>query len=674
MKQYFTIGIAAITVVSSQAQEIKFGKFTNEEIAKTKSTITPTAAAEVLFSSAKHKIDWDQSTGDLIKTSTITYRIKIYDKDKTPDHLLTLEIPLGKGNSKSDIEKIQSLKASTFTPEGNGMKEFKVEKKDIFTKNVHNYLDVQTLTFPNVQNGSIIEYTYEIRSPFYYNTDTWYFQESVPVVKSQLTLETNEVLNYNDDFRGQYILKPTTSNRRQSLNYTTGGQKSGEFMQGSYAPTKVQQHTAEYIMNIKSYSTENLPGYEKEAYVLNPRNILSSVRFELAAYTPKNGTPQYFSTTWEKIGKDLMDSESFGRQLNGNSFLDDKVKELITGKTNDLEKTIAIFDFVKTNYKWNNYSGKSTELGIRKTFNDKTGNVADINLMLVSMLEKAGLKSSPVVLSTVQNGMLNYVFPSMAKLNYVIASVNISGNDILMDATEPNSKVNLLPLRTLNHRGILISKTETREVNLVNTIMSTDKTQIVATLTADGKINGTFNNYHDNYFYINDKSEIQHDPKAFEKEFIENYTFDIENFRSVDNNENMIRHSFKFADLQTDVAGNKILLNPLLFTALDNHNLNYETRNYNIEFGTPMTIYKIIKIRIPEGYKVESLPKEYQEKIVNDAAGFAYKYEEKDGFIQITSARVLPYSVLPSDYYKPFKEFMNKVVEAETQQIVLVKI
>ncbi|QTV06842.1 DUF3857 domain-containing protein [Faecalibacter bovis] len=672
MKQYITIGIASLAAISTQAQDIKFGKFTTEEITKTKSTITPTAPAEVLYSSAKHKIDWDQSTGDLMKTSIITYRIKIFDKDKTPDHLLTLEIPLGKGNSKSDFEKIQSLKASTFTPEGNGMKEYKVEKKDIFTKNVHNFLDLQTLTFPNVQNGSIIEYAYEVKSPFYYNTDTWYFQESVPVVKSNLVLETNEVLNYSDDFRGQYILKPTTSSKRETANYKTQGSRGINNTTDEFRASSIGSY--EYVINTKSYSAENLPGYEKEAYVLNPRNLLSSVRFELASYMPKNGTPQYFSTTWEKIGRDLMDSESFGRQLNGNSFLDDKVKEIIAGKTDELEKTTAIFDFVKTNYKWNNYSGKSTDSGIRKTYNEKTGNAADINLMLISMLEKAGLKANPVVLSTVQNGMLNYVFPSMAKLNYVIAAVNINGNEVLMDATDPNSKVNLLPLRALNHRGILISKTGVKEVNLVNTIMSTDKTQIVATLTADGKLNGTYNNYHDNYFYINDKSEIQEDPKAFEKDFIEEYTFDIENFKSVDNNENLIRHSFKFSNVQTDVIGNKIILNPLIFTALENHNLNYENRNYNIEFGTPMTISKIVKIKIPEGYKVESLPKEYQEKIINDAAGYAYKFEEKDGFIQITSARVLPYSILPSDYYKPFKEFMNKVVEAETQQIVLVKI
>lgn len=671
MNHLFTIGITALAAVTTQAQEIKFGKFTNEEIEKTQSKINPNAAAEVLYSSAKHTVDWDQSSGDLVKKTQIAYRIKVYDKDKTPDHILSLEIPIRTGNSKTNTEKVISLKASTFNPEGNTMKEYKVERKDIFTKNVHNYLNLQTLTFPNVKNGSILEYTYEVSSPFYYNTDTWYFQETIPVVKSVLTLETNEVLSYLDDFRGQFTLKPKTSTKKARGSYKIQGSRGIDNVSSAFEASSVGSF--EYTINMKTYEAENLPGYEREAYVLNPRNLLSSVRFELGSYNPKNGTPQHFSTTWERIGKDLLDSESFGRQLNGNNFLDDKVKEIIANASNESEKIKAIYNFVKDNYKWDEYNSIYTDKGIRKTFNDKIGNVADINLMLVSMLEKAGFKANPVVLSTVQNGMLNYIFPSKAKLNYVIASVQINGNDILMDATNPFADVNVLPMRVLNHRGILISKDGVREIDLVNTVMSTDKTQVIATLSPDGKISGTYNNYHDNYFYINDKSQIQDDPKAFEKEFIAQYNFDIENFKSLDNGNKLIRHSFKFDGVQADVAGDKIIFNPLLFDALENHHLNYETRNYNIEFGTPMNIHKSFKIKIPEGYKVESLPKAYQEKVINDAAAYVYQYEEKDGFIQVTSIRVLPYSVLPNNYYQPFKAFMTKVVEAETQQIVLVK-
>lgn len=671
MKHLFTIGITALASVTLQAQEIKFGKFSKEEIEKTQSKINPNAAAEILFSSAKHTIDWDNVSGELVKKTDVVYRIKVYNKDNTPNHILSVEIPIRNGNSKSDIEKVMGLKASTFNQEGSSMKEYKVEKKDIFTKNIHNHLSTQTLTFPNVKDGSILEYTYQVVSPFYYNTDTWYFQETIPVVKSVLTLETNEVLTYLDDFRGQYTLNPKISSRKARESYKIEGSRGVNNVNSKFTGGSIGSY--EYTIDTKTYEAENLPGYEKEAYVLNPRNLLSSVRFELGSFNPKNGTPQHFSTSWDRIGKDLMDSESFGRQLNGNTFLDDKVKELIANAANDTEKITAIYDFVKDNYKWDEYHSIYTDKGIRKTFNDKVGNVADINLMLVSMLEKAGYKANPVVLSTVQNGMLNYVFPSKAKLNYVIASVQINGNDILMDATNPFASVNILPMHVLNHRGILISKDGVREIDLVNTVMSTDKTQVIATLSPDGKISGTYNNYHDNYFYINDKSEIQEDPKAFEKDYISKFNFDIENFRSLDNGQKLIRHSFKFDGVQADVANNKIIFNPLLFEALEDHNLNYETRNYNIEFGSPMTIQKSFKIKIPNGYKVESMPKAFQEKVVNDAAAYAYQYEEKDGFIQVTSVRVLPYSVLPNNYYKHFKDFMTKVVEAETQQIVLVK-
>ena len=659
--------LSSVTLTTAQAQDFKFGKFTNEEIAKTQSKITATAPAEVLFSSVRHRIDFDKSTGELMRSTIVNYRIKIYDKDKAPNYLLKLDIPIRKGSSRADTEKLSNVKASTFVPSGSTMKEFKVEKKDMFTKNVHNYLDVQTLTFPNVQNGSIIDYSYEIFSPFYFSTDTWYFQETVPVVKSTFIIDTHESLNYNSDIRGQYTITPKTSSKRESVNTSVSTDTSVNLR------SRPDQVHYEYEIKQASYSVENLPGTEREAYVLNPRNLLSSVRFELASYNPRNGSPKSFTTSWETIAKDLMQNDDFGKQISGNSFLDDTVKQLTADKATANEKMIAIFNYVKTNFKWNEYTGLYTENGVRKTFNEKKGSAADINLLLISMLQKAGINANPVVLSTVENGIINYTFPSRSKLNYVIASVATNEGDVLMDATDLYAQVNVLPIRAVNYRGFEISKDGYREINLVNSVMSTDKYQIVANLSADGKISGTYNNYHDNYFYMNDKNEIDSDAKQFEKEYIEDYTFDIENFKSLDNNEGTIRHSFKFNNVQADVAGDKIILNPLLFTALENHNLNFETRNYNIEFGTAMAINKTIKIRVPEGYKVESLPKDYQEKIVNDAAGYAYKFEEKDGYINVTSMRVLPYSVLPYDYYKLFKDFMNKVVEAENQQIVLVK-
>lgn len=661
MKNLLTLSLVALSVSTINAQEVKFGKFTDQEITKNKSNITETASAEILYSYAKYNIDFNSISNELIQTKTIHYRIKIYNKDKAPDNVLTLEIPLRKGSSKANSDKITNLKASTFNQYNKVMKEIKVEKKDQFTKDIHKYLEVETLTFPNVQNGSIIEYAYEISSPFYTTTDTWYFQEEIPVVKSELYFETSEILKYQPDLRGEHKLTPIKSSRVVNVPY----------LENNF--TQQFSKSYDYTVNINKYTVENLPEIKNEAYVLNPRNMMSSAKFELTAYMPKNGTHTLFTSTWDRIGKDLMDHEDFGRQLNGNGFLDDKVSELINGKTSESEKIISIFNFVKTNFKWNDYRGIYTDKGLRKVFNEKTGNVAEINLLLIAMLQKAGIKANPVVLSTVQNGLLNYTFPSRTRLDYVIATAKVNGNDILLDATEFYSTPNIIPMRALNHRGIVIEKEQTREINLTNNIQSSSKTQITATLDTEGKFKGSYQNTRDNYFYMNDKSEIAQDPKAFEKEYLEDYSFDIEDFKSTDNNNGMIRHSFKFNDVQTDVAGNKIIFNPLLFTAIESHQLNAEKRTYNLEFGAPMELSKVIRIKIPDGYKVESLPKSSQYKIVNDAAGYIYKIEEKEGYIVTSVARHLPYSILPPDYYLPFKEMMDKVVEAETQQVILVK-
>lgn len=647
MKNLITVTLLSTAAIIN-AQDIKYGKFSTEEISKQESKITSDAPAEVLYSKVKYIVDWNNNN-ILEKKTVVHQRIKIYDKDKSDNDILSVEIPLGKSDTGSDVEKLFSLKASTFNLVDGKMVEVKVNKNEIFKKNIHKNLDTHTFTFPDVKNGSILEYSYEIVSPFINNVGTWYFQGKVPVVKSELILETSDLLKYSEDSRGQYKLRSSTSSRQE--------------LQGNNF----------YTINQKFITAENLPGYEAEEYVLNPRNLLSSTRFELASYIPRYGISQNFTTTWEKIGSDLYDNEFFGRQLNGNGFLDDKVKELTAGKNTPEEKMLAIFKFVQQNIQWNEYNGIYTDKGIRKAFNEKEGNVADINLMLVSMLQKAGIEVNPVVLSTVQNGMINYVFPSKSKLNYVIAEAKINNTQYLMDATDLYSQINLLPIRALNHRGFSIQKNGVKEIDLINTIMSNNKEQIVASVTPDGKVSGTYNNYTDNYFYISNKHQIVNDPQAYEKEFINEYTFDIEHFKALDNNEGTIRNSFKFSNVQADVIGNKIIINPLLFTATKEHQLHQETRNYNIEFGSPMTIHKLIKIKIPEGYKVEALPKEYQEKMINDAAGYVYKFEEKDGHIVMNAVRVFPYSILPFDYYPHFKKFMTTVVEAETQQIVLVK-
>jgi len=317
MKTFFTIA-ASIATVTSFAQDVKFGKISKQDFEKTKSTIQADAPAEVLYSEGDYKVTFNTHQGGVEQTKKVFYRYIVFDKDKTPDDVLTISIPLYK-TAGSDQDKLLSLKAITYNLVNGKIVEQKVEKKDIFLDKVHRFLDQQTFTFPNVKNGSILEYSYEILSPFISSTDAWYFQQSVPVVNSNFTFQSQDYFNYQQDLRGSFSPKINKNSKEDTYTVTTFGGRGASFSKG-FEGKGASVENGKLKINTVNYSLANLPSYTKEAYVLNHKNMLSSVQFELASYQQPGQTPQNFSTTWERIGKDLMDNSNLGRELSGNNF------------------------------------------------------------------------------------------------------------------------------------------------------------------------------------------------------------------------------------------------------------------------------------------------------------------------------------------------------------------
>src|SRR6186997_2941791 len=68
---------------------------------------------------------------------------------------------------------------------------------------------------------------------------------------------------------------------------------------------------------------------------------------------------------------------------------------------------------------------------------DKKGSEAEINLLLVAMLRKAGLPADPLMLSTKSHGYALPVYPIMDKFNYVVCRTAIGGKTFYLDASRP---------------------------------------------------------------------------------------------------------------------------------------------------------------------------------------------------------------------------------------------
>ncbi len=62
----------------------------------------------------------------------------------------------------------------------------------------------------------------------------------------------------------------------------------------------------------------------------------------------------------------------------------------------------TIHNYVRKNMEWNNYGGIWALNGVKSAWKDKKGTSGEINLILVNLLKDAGLKASPLLVSTPQ--------------------------------------------------------------------------------------------------------------------------------------------------------------------------------------------------------------------------------------------------------------------------------
>jgi hypothetical protein len=74
------------------------------------------------------------------------------------------------------------------------------------------------------------------------------------------------------------------------------------------------------------------------------------------------------------------------------------------------------------------------------------------------LLRSADIDADPVVLSTVKRGVLLSYSPSIAQLNYVLASFEDEGKFYLLDGTVKQSEINMIAPKALNYYGLAVGK------------------------------------------------------------------------------------------------------------------------------------------------------------------------------------------------------------------------
>lgn len=668
MKKLIIISLLFINILVT-AQKRELGEVTVAELNEKVFPTDTSAPAAVLFNIGKTHFEYSGDDGFSIVTEIIT-KIKIYKKEGYRYANHTERYYVG----GSGQEKVIFTKAATYNLVNGKIEKTKLSSDGEFIEQSNKFWSKKKITMPNVREGSIIEYKVTITSPFFSNFPEWEFQKTIPVNYTEYTTQIPEYFVYNTHFKGFQIPVITKDSKQRQIDYTY----TEKFVPGLNTGTpQIIKTSLEFKEETVKYKLINVPALKQEAYTNNIDNYKASIQHERAMTRYPNSPIEAYATDWESVTRKIYNSEYFGDELKKTGYFEKDLDAILSQVSAREERIAVIFNYVKARMNWNEYSGIACIDGVKKAYQEKKGNVAEINLMLTAMLRYAGIEANPVLLSTRDNGISLY--PSQSAFNYVITAVESQESVALLDATNKFSLPNILPVHDLNWFGRIIRSNESSvQINLMPKFNSKEVTNIICSLDSEGNVVGKIRNQYFDYnafiFRVNNDgiSKESHMEKLEKShQGLEVSEYDVQNERDLSK---PIVENYNFtSNNSVEIIGDKIYVSPFLFFAIQKNPFNQEVREYPVDFIFPNQNKFNVALNIPEGYIVETLPQPKAVSMPEGLANFKYNITNTEKVVQLNYTIDINSAIIGSEYYDALKAFFKELVNKQTEKIVLKK-
>lgn len=662
--------------IAQEAPKVKYGKPTEDELKMKTYDLDTTANAVILYDEGSSVVNYDVSKGRFMLEFDRFVRVKILKQEGSAWG--NFSIPLY--SSDATREEVMDIDGLTFNVEGGKTEKSPLKKESIFRERENKYWENVKLSMPKVKVGSVVDLRYKISSPLLWNLQSWRFQYTIPVKWSQYEVRVPEYLNYNRTMLGYHSLyKQNSSTRQEKITYSETTETAGSIRNGG--GTREQSfNSIEYMSNINSYAAKDVPALKEEPYLTTLENYVTKIKFELAStdFTKIQGSFKSYTNSWQTIVDQLFDDADFGGYIRADNFAEDIVKQLVAGKTSDKDKITAIYNHVRNTMKWDEMNSIYPSKPLRKSYADKKGGVADINLILFVMLKTAGLTVDPVLLSTRKHGILSPSNPTLSDLNYVIVRVVVDETPMLLDATEPNLPAGSIPFRCLNGKGILIRKGAPEDIPLANL---PSRTATSASLElVDGKLSGKLISKlsgEDAYDFRENVRAAGGSKEYFEK--VKNNMTEIKlldyTYANLDSVHLGVDRTYQF-QFENPVSPDDAILyiSPMLTERHQKNPFVSPTREYPVDFGSAFVSSYIFSFKIPEGYQVEELPKSASVVLGDKYGSYVYQTANTNGTVMVNVRfRIDKTLFLPTEY-EHLRKLYDMIVAKEAEQIVLKKI
>jgi hypothetical protein len=264
----------------------------------------------------------------------------------------------------------------------------------------------------------------------------------------------------------------------------------------------------------------------------------------------------------------------------------------------------------------------------------------------------------------------------LSKLDYVVSSANIEGKSYTLDASHAKLGFGDLPLNCYNGNARIISSNPVL-INLeADSLKETKITSYMFFKDDKGGLTGTYTSIlGKNESYSMRERLGKTDLTSFFNEAKKGYGFDV---KITNGTVDSLKHYEEPVTVKYNIAFEPtediLYLTPLLAEATKTNPFKASKRIYPVEMPYAVNEVIVLRLDIPEGYKVEEVPKSTKVSFNENEGMFEYIISKDANMIQLRSVIKMNKANYEPEDYESLRDFFGYIVKKHAEPIVLKKV
>jgi hypothetical protein len=384
-------------------------------------------------------------------------------------------------------------------------------------------------------------------------------------------------------------------------------------------------------------------------------------------------------TSWEALTTELLKLSGFGQRMTTGFEIREELESIAIPDTlPSLQKARAIYAHVTRKYdvtgRYDYFPDKSSA----ELFSSTSGNNATVAFALLNLLNQAQLDAHPVLVSTRDHGAVIWQYPLVSQFNHVLVQLTIGSQTWLLDPVSEEIPFGMLSPRSLNKEGYLVKTPGVIRLPLNPKQKSRQDIDATIVLNSDGSANIDFEIISNAHAGILARTTIrQSDQGQHVKNLVRNIPLVEELESSIQHldepDEPLTINGSLMSTQLLEPIGELMLLRPSILSRWDANPFVSQSRAFPVNFSVEMEQNTTVKIHLPGGYAVETLPATKQSRIGQDAF-FQSRFSVQDSIITATYSFRIMRTEFSRRQYSALREFFSEMVDIHSQAIVLRRI